>query len=72
MIPILLQRDSASSMLCVVKMTLHSLSVVVMRLMMSHINRRAIGSMPVVVVLIDRMVDWMILMSDVNGLFTVI
>lgn len=47
MIPILLHRLSASSIECVVRMTLHSLSVVVIRLMISHMKRRAIGSIPV-------------------------
>lgn len=46
MMPILLHKLSASSMECVVKMTLHSLSVVVIRLIMSHMNRLAIGSIP--------------------------
>lgn len=46
MMPILLHKLSASSMECVVKITLHSLSVVVIRLMMSHMNRLAIGSIP--------------------------
>lgn len=45
--PMLLQRLSASSMLCVVRITEHSLSVVVIRLMISHMNRLAMGSIPV-------------------------
>ena len=45
--PMLLHRLSASSILCVVRMTEHSLSVVVIRLMMSHMKRLAIGSIPV-------------------------
>jgi hypothetical protein len=47
MIPIEEQSASASSMLCVVSTTVHSLRVVESRDMMSHMKRRAPGSTPV-------------------------
>ena len=46
MIPIFVERASASSIECVVKMTAFSLFLVVRPLTTSHMKRRASGSIP--------------------------